>query len=382
MKRGILYTFVYILITIVSAIGTIAINALLPGSSSFGNSTEFSSIESTAGEKVLTNMLSMGPTAINADIVLEENSNVKRNSILAGSDTTPITNDIRINFIGNINISSLENIKISGSLKVILQGNDINLNIAFIENVLYVSNDTLNVKMEAISLTKILDLLPLFGVDIDINLEDLSSLDIDAMMSSFANMQETTADNGDKVLTLSLMEGVDIRFITDADYNVKGIMASKLELAGYILNMSTKLESAEVEIDAPELEDEQEYVDVTDTLNVLDSVSEIMAEEKLHLDLSAHFENNEDIVSISGDIDLDYSDRLEIYADLSITTKDATQNLKLGYIDSNIYVTLNNINLVLYEDTIDKTIDVVLENMDLSSVEQFILKRYIKKIIC
>ena len=52
MKRGILYTFVYILMTIVSVIGTIAINALLPGSDSFGTPTEFSNIESSAGEKV------------------------------------------------------------------------------------------------------------------------------------------------------------------------------------------------------------------------------------------------------------------------------------------------------------------------------------------
>ena len=107
MKRGILYTFVYILMTIVSVIGTIAINALLPGSDTFGTPTD-AVFEVSAGEKVLTNMLAMGPTAINAEILFQENTDVKSKSILA-NDIEQISNDIVINFTGNINISSLDN---------------------------------------------------------------------------------------------------------------------------------------------------------------------------------------------------------------------------------------------------------------------------------
>lgn len=380
MKRGILYTFVYILITIVSTIGTIAINALLPGNSSLGgfsNSSSSGVVEVAAGEKVLNSMMTMGTTEVNLELELYENSINARTITSTQDGIEEIVDAIKINFVGNINIVELENIKMSGLASIILDGNTINLEIAFYNNVLYVSNETLNVKMEAVSLSKIMEILPLFGIDMDINI-DMSSIDINSLMANFADMPETTLENGDKALTLTLMEGVAVDFITDANYNVKGVVADRLQLAGYIINMSTSLDAVEGEIANPEESTVEEYVDVTKTLNIVDSISEIMTNEKLHLDIEAHLGEGADAVSMVGDIDVDYSNELAVYVDLILDIQGTTNSLKLGYIDQNIYVTLNNINLIFYAETIDETIDIVIEHMNLSAIEEFILKHYIK----
>ena len=380
MKRGILYTFVYILITIVSAVGTIAMSALLPSSGSFGisSSGSLSSIESTAGEKVLGNMMSMGNTAVNADIELLKTSDVNSRAITAPSDSQ-ISDTIRINFAGNINIAELENIKMDGRLKVLLEGNEINLDIAFFENVLYVSNETLNVKMEAVSLAKIMEIMPLFGIDIQIDL-DMSSLDINSLMENFANMTESTMSNGDKSLGLTLMEGMTIYFVTDSEYNVKGVVANDIAVPGYTISLATSLGATEEELVAPEETETEKFVDVTKTLNVVDSISEIIENEKLHLDITANIDSDSEDIAVVGDVDIDFSQELSVYVDMDLIVQGATNKLQLGYVGSNIYVTLNNINFVLFEETIEETIDVVIDHMDLSMIEEIILKKYIKNL--
>ena len=96
-------------------------------------------------------------------------------------------------------------------------------------------------------------------------------------------MTESTMSNGDKSLGLTIMEGMTIYFVTDSEYNVKGVIANDIVVPGYTVSLATSLNTTEEELVAPEETETEKFVDVTKTLNVVDSISDIIKNEKLHL---------------------------------------------------------------------------------------------------
>lgn len=372
MKRSILYIFVYILITAVAAFGTVMISALLPSTGSFGSTSGGDLVdnviaEPTAGEKVLNNFMSMGTSEINLELELID-TNIEARTISANENANLSSTQIKFN--GNINISDLQNIQVEGDLSLVMQGNPVNLSISYINNTLYISNETLNIKMEAVSLSKIMDVLPTLGINMNLDI-DMSSLDINQITSNFSTMPETTLENGDKALTLNLMEGISVDFITDQNYNVKGIKANKLELSNYVVNVSAGLQQVDAVIESPEEKTEVEYVDVTKTLNIMDSVKEIMTNEKLHLNLNANVQNMD--VSIIGDVDVDFGNRVNAYADLDVNIQGTMHKLKIGFISEDIYITFNNLNFIVTEDTMYDVFRVMGEREGISQIEQEII---------
>ena len=376
MKRGILYTFVYILITAVSAFATVMLSALIPSTGSFasGDQLENAIVEPTAGEKVLNNFMTMGTSEINLELELI-NTNVN-SKVLTAKETVDL-NAIQITFNGNINISDLQNVQANGNLTLIMQGNTISLDIAFINNTLYVSNETLNIKLEASNLSKIMDILPTLGIDMNLDI-DMSSFDINKITENFSNMKEKELENGNKALTLELMEGVAVDFITDSNYNVKGITADRVQIANYVINAEAGLEQVDIEIENPEEKAEVEFVDVTKTLNIMDSVKEMMSNEKLHLNINTSVEDMD--VSISGDIDVDFSNRINAFANLNVDIQNKTHNLQVGFINEDLYLTLNNFDFIVAESTIYDTFRVIGAREGLSAIEQEIIIAVAKSI--
>lgn len=374
MKRGIVYTLTYILITAISAVSTVFLSAFLGTSSDVpgGSNDSIGSVyETTAGEKVLNNFMTMGTTEVNLELELYETGAVVK-AVSDNENESEILNKIKISFIGNINIADFDNIKLDGSINVKIGETNINLDLSFIDGVLYVSNETLNIKLEAVSVSKIMDLLPLFELDLDIGI-DLSALDINEIMSNFGNMAEVVREDGDIELTLELFEGISVQFITDSEYNVKNIIADEIQIANYVINLNAGLSKTEIEIVSPETNSQNEYVDVTKTLNVVDSIKEIMTNEKLHLDISAVLGEGSSAISIIGDVDVDYSDQINVYADLDINLQGTTHKLALGYINDNIYITLNDLSFLVDEETIVDVVDLIKSYLNISEVEQNVL---------
>ena len=125
MKRGFLYTLTYILITVVSAFGTIMINSGRSNnvvSSSGGTTIDSAMPVATPGEKVLNSIMSMGNTEVIAEIDLLQNDIVSR-TVSANESRAITTNITKIQFLGSINIADLENIKVNGTAVITMFDN-------------------------------------------------------------------------------------------------------------------------------------------------------------------------------------------------------------------------------------------------------------------
>lgn len=371
MKRGFLYTLTYILITVVSAFGTIMINSGRSNnvvSSSGGTTIDSAMPVATPGEKVLNSIMSMGNTEVIAEIDLLQNDIVSR-TVSANESRAITTNITKIQFLGSINIADLENIKVNGTAVITMFDNTMTLNISMFNNTLYVSNETLEIKLEAGSLIKILDILPLFGIEFSTDM-DLASLDINALMANFADMKEEVFVDGSRALSLEMMDGFTIKFLTDSEYNVSGVVADELEFDNYKMVMNVGLASGAEEIVDPELDEEKEYVDVTNTLNIVDSVNEIMTNKKMHFDVTSSVGGG---VYVEGAIDIDYSFEIGAYFDFDIYIDGVKNDLQFGYIDTNIYINLNDLRLMVKRDNLFDIYQDISDQVDITNMEASIL---------
>ena len=373
MKRFLLYAFTYILMTVSVAFGTVTIDSLIDS----GNTTNSSVIVQTpaqesVGDKLLNNLLSMGGAEVEVSVKLFDAT--KQKTITTNSQTEQeVLPDIDIAFNGNINISSLDDIKLNGTLYLKMQDTEVNLDIAFLNNTIYVSNETLNIKLETSSIGKVLELLPILGINLDIGL-NLEDINVNDLMGALQNINEERVDENTLKLTLNLFDTVILDILCDNEYNVTAIEAEKIELANYIIDINAGLQkNAEVEIESPEITTEKEFVDVTKTLNIVDSVKEIVTNEKLHLNLDAGLKDEEGEISVSGTVDIDFSNEILVYADLNLNLDGSIHNLQVGYINSNIYISFNGLKFMVKENAINETIDVIGKHFNLPEFEQNIL---------
>ncbi len=373
MKRFLLYAFTYILMTVSVAFGTVTIDSLI-GSGSTTNSSVIvqTPAQETIGDKLLNNLLSMGGAEVEVSVKLFDAT--KQRTITANSQTEQeILPDIDISFNGNINISSLDDIKLNGTLYLKMQDTEVNLDIAFLNNTIYVSNETLNIKLETSSIGKVLELLPILGINLDIGL-NLEEINVNDLMGALQNINEERIDENTLKLTLNLFDSFVLDILCDNEYNVTVIEAEKLELANYIIDISAGLQkNKEIEIESPEISTEKEFVDVTKTLNIVDSVKEIVTNEKLHLNLDAGLKDSASKISVSGTVDIDFSNEILVYADLNLNLDGAVHNLQLGYLNSNIYITFNGLKFMVTENTIAETINVISRHFNLVEAEENLL---------
>lgn len=369
MKRFLLYFVTYILITVAVAFGTVTIDNLTTSGGTGGSSTIATAPE-TAGDKLLNNIMSMGGTEVTIKVELCDTS--KSNTINASLNQENQTNvaDIEITFVGNLNISSLDNIKLNGNLKVVIGAQEINVFIAYLNDVIYVSNDTLNIKLETTSLSKIFELLPAMGLNLNLDL-NMEEINVDDLMSMFQNIKETKINENLIKMQLNLFEMFDIDIYCDSEYNVQSIEAKNIAISNYTLNLSAGLNKEDyVEIVNPEEDTEKEFVDVTKTLNIVDSIKEILNNKKLHLNLNAGFVDNNPNIEILGKVDIDFSNDVNLFADLNLIVEENVHSLKLGYINSNVYMDFNNVKFMVEKSTILETIEVINKEFNLSQVEQ------------
>ena len=166
LKKFVLYALTYILVTFAAAFGTITMNRFLQHSNNAGNVSNSNQQQngekqSTDGEKLLNSLITMGGTSVNLDFYIYDNQiSTKATSTESVSTLTP---KAKVNFVGELEIPDLENIKLRGDVSVKMQDTSIDINIAYLDNVIYISNQTMSIKLESASISKIVELLPALG---------------------------------------------------------------------------------------------------------------------------------------------------------------------------------------------------------------------------
>ena len=335
MKRFWIYTLVYVLVTIMATLSTLAIEAILPKPSTNSGSAITPSTTQTAGEKLLNNVLSLGKANVELSLDLYENTEIKQTystEVVEG-----ILPKIKLRFAGNINIADLQNVAISGTIQAVISGSEINLQLAYLNKQLYISNESMDIKIETTSFSKIMQILPILGLNFDLGM-DLGALDTNQLLVNFQSMEAIEQENGDYLMVLDLMEGISLNIFTDSEYNIKSVVANKLVLGNMTAKLSAGLQKDEnIEVTTPK--EDSEYVDVTKTFNIMDSISEIMQNKKLHLDLDASYAGKMNF-GVNGSLDLDYSKSLNAYADLNLNINGNCQPIALGCLGDTLLIDL------------------------------------------
>ncbi len=380
MSKFLLFFSVFFLVTTGTAFGTVALDNIFYKGSSPTQTNQIikdndDTQEESDGEKLLNNLLTIDSTSLNLELELNDD---KTNDVdsLNYSDQN---NKIIVKFEGNLSLQDLENIKICGKLNISYENNNITLNIYFLDKTLYVSNETMKIKLEVESLSKISDLIPLLGINLDLGL-DFSSIDTDAILTNLQNIKAEKLDNGDLFMPFTIFEGLTLNIYTNDKYEVKNIQANNLKLAQKIINLNAGLEKSYLEITEPE--NSSEFTNVTKMVNLIDNAKEIITNKKLHLNVNASISDKQTIQAM-GNLDIDFSSNTNVYAYFNVDYNNSNYAIKLGYINDTLYLQLNDYKFCIEKDDFTSVLTNIfsLLNIDKTPGEILNLIKSLPKII-
>lgn len=374
MKKFFLYVLTFIVVAVATAFGTVTTSSLLIMRSNGGNDSSISTPdagthEETDCEKLLNGLLSMGGANINVQFDLEnakeeveeetkvsvneENGEVETvSSIISNEENDKIS----VTFSGKLSLKSLENISIAGTLSVAMYQKNIVVDIAYYNGMIYVKNESMSIKIATDSLMKITELLPIFGIEIDLGggIEDIS---MDALLGMFQDLKAEELESGDLLFPIKITDDIALSLVTDADYILKSVTADKIKFEGKVATVSVGVEKdSELEITDPEVE--TPYVDVTRTLGLIDNVKEILTEKKIRLDIACNL-TGKIAGEVKGTVNLDFSQGFVLYVDANVTALQKTYPLSVYYENNDAYVCFNGKKIAFTKDKIDELVTFV-----------------------
>ncbi len=378
MKKFLRYFFVFIFVVIATAFGTIKTNSLLIMRSNENQSNmsngDVPYVE-TEGEKILNALISMGGADFNFQFdirdntqaleeeVEKEDSSASSQNYLAGDlqstraplDTVETIEEIKVTFTGRLSVKSLDNISLEGTLVVNKSNKDILINISYLNKTIYVSNEAMSIKFTTENLSKITELLPLFGLDIDLDSQSMN-FDTSALLTMLQNLKSEVQDNGDLLFSISISDDISLSLITDTDYVLKSIFADKIKIKNKVAVVSAQIEkNEEVDIVSPEETQEQEYVDVTQSFNLIDNVKEIMTNKQLRLNVECDLVGTYD-ASVKGTINIDFASNVVVFVDFDVSIFDRTYPLSIMYKNGNAFVSFNGKKMLIEENVINELV--------------------------
>ncbi len=394
MKKFFLYVLTFIVVAVATAFGTVTTSSLLIMRSNGGNDTSISTPdagthEETDCEKLLNGLLSMGGANINVEFSLEnakEEEISEENKETADEEDTEaeiisntLSNEendkISVTFSGKLSLKSIDNISVAGTLNVKMSGKDITIDIAYLGGMIYVKNESMSIKIATDSLMKITELLPIFGVEIDLG-GGMENLNLDALLSMFQDLKAEELESGDLLFPIKIADDIALSLITDADYILKSVSANNLKIENKVANvLVTAKKDEELEIENPETT--TTYVDVTRTLGLIDNVKEILTEKKIRLDIACDLTGKLS-GKVAGTVNLDFSNGLVLYVDADVTTFGKTYPISVFYAQNDAYVTFNGKKIAFTKDKIDELVafvkDLTNGNDESSVISQMFTK--------
>ncbi len=353
LKRFGMYAVIYILITVMATLCTLALDLISPKQKYDTSNAITPSVEETAVEKLLNNVMTLGGANVDLSLDLYEKTETQTARTFSLGGIEGVLPKIKLKFSGSVNIADLQNIALSGTLNAVLPGSQIELYIAYIDNKLYLSNESMDIKIETASFAKIIQILPTLGIDLGGSV-DLSGFDPTQILANLQSVEPVEIENGYK-LTLNLMENISLDVYTDTEYNLQSVVANKLVFGNMTANLTAGLQKDEqVEITTPK--QAEEYVDVTKTLNIMDSVQKIMQDKKMHLNIDAQYLGKTNF-GVNGAVDIDYEDSLSLCADLDLNINGKKHNLNFGCVGDDLLFDIDDIKFIADKSDVLATVD-------------------------
>lgn len=259
IKRTLVYLATYIVVTFGVALFMVMNTSTTLSS---GNKLNFTIPEPSAIEKVISS--------------ITDNENIEMTaSIDVDKDGEPFA---KVLFGANVNFGEeLTDIKVAADMNATYGDHTITAQARYIDNELYLSVLGGNYKLYVpTAMDAISSVTNLLGVDLD---KELSALDTSALAELAADVQEIE----DGYIVSLEFNGIKINLTTDAKYNLVSAKISDIEVEGYVIKIKANVvarNNGKV-VEAPQ----DEYVDITDTFAIVESISNTLTEDMF---VSAH----------------------------------------------------------------------------------------------
>ena len=269
-----------------------------------------------------------------------------------------------------------------GHLNVNAVGLNLDFNVSFIDNVVYLEaiDPSKNVdyllrgKISTNDLMNgITSLLPVFGVEMPSLDLDMGSLDLQGMMMDLMGMTFAPCEGSSyKKGTFNLLDMVNIDFYVDVqgeDFDktvtLKQLGVENLEIGGMTIDVfaNAEIKSDEKVLESPE-NGEKEYPDYSRLFNIIDSAFNLTKQKQFDLSLDAIVtKNNEEFLNVDLDTIFDI-ENVDVYANGNLSFANNDLSLMARY-DTNgdAYFNLND-GLVkgrLPQATITTILDLIKE---------------------
>lgn len=370
MKKFLIYAFTFIITVIASAFGTIGLNNIFLQASSKGNQENQTTVtptkEKSDGEKLLDGLLSLNGLDINLNVNLLNNDTTIQTMSVSSENENKVKTNIKFN--GSFSIQDLENIKLKGTLTITNANTNIVINISFLDNVLYLSNDSMNIKLEVASLTKVFDLLPQLGLNLDLGI-DMGSIDSQELLSNLQNLKAEVLEDGSLKMPFKITDDLCLDIYADKDYVVTGIETDILNIKNNLLKIDAIInKNEELQIESPDVDDS--FADVTKTINILDNVKDVINSKNLHVYVNASSVGKLQ-ANLKGDIYLDFNNKLNLSTLLKFQYNNKTYDVTFSYLNDTIYLSLNNLKFKITKDNLEETINFIVKEFNLDKTEMF-----------
>lgn len=254
-------------------------------------------------------------------------------------------------------------------LTVIYNSHEYKVNIAYVEDVLYLSAYNLNVKITKDDLLKIIKNF----TDFDLS----NNIDIKGIVKTIVNIDM------DKLINELVLEDSKLSILADLSAIKDDLSSLQLELkkednisldVAYLEFLaSLNVSKTNKDITLPE----GEYNNLGYLMGVFDDVLAIYNSKKMSIDLSLAYKD----IEAFGNAILDFGNSLKAKANITVKYKDLELEVVVTYLDDIIYLSLDNINLKIKKDDLLKIISKVTKQDDSNNILSKVLKLDFSKII-
>lgn len=378
MKNFLFYFLTYILTITAVAFVTVKIDSIT-STDGASKSEPVIFVPETVGDKLITNIVTMGGAEIKIDAEIAKSDDLAVQSL----NDIESKSHIVIGFDGVLNLSDFENIKIDGVLKIESTSKTFNLKIILVDNVLYLSYGDLNVKLKVKSIEDVLSAISYFGVDLNI---DVSSFGLDEITNALDNIEEIKLEDETILLKIKLFDEYEINAYCDENYNLNKVEAS-LFISNTLIDLSASIKKSDnIIIKNPDvgtigLSDEvPAYFDISGAGQMLEKIGKTIntSEDKNILAFSMDnltFSFGNVNIHLNGNVAFDVStvdlfkdfdlNKINLYvvATLSIDGYANDIDFILHIKDGVIYLSCDEVDLCITVDKVLSLVDIISETI-------------------
>lgn len=244
-------------------------------------------------------------------------------------------NNILVN--GIINVDFASDIMASANLEITYNGSIYNVNIKYINDYVYLSYNTINVKLNIAEVMGLLASTNNNSIS-KINFNDIyNKVDIAKMLIALTSASNELSIELNLSDFVSTFTSVIINLIIDDNINISSNKYSISAVISDFIEPITVIDS--------------DYVDLSGLIDSAKVIYDLISLKKLSIDLNAVSVNmNGTKIDLIGSVDVDFSDGVKVLADLVVSVKGVDANVKVLLIDNMLYVTTSMQTLVINID--------------------------------